>query len=253
MLVMACSATPPVTTPAPATPPDASTARTVSATTAPVAPTRSTSRERSGAWTFAYAPGSYTYILTTNATVAPVSDTMQKRPVPQLSQSATIAIAGTGDVQVLSPVAATSTACDASTALATRAQRLLPKIPAQLAAGNHWRDSTVTAGCSGTIPATSTVISNYTVIGDTALATGNALQIHRIDSISASGEGSEGQHRLLISATGTGTTDLFLDTGAGRFIGSRGVQNTLISVTTSGRLTRFLQHVAESVTAAGPG
>lgn len=77
-----------------------------------------------------------------------------------------------------------------------------------------------------------------------------ALEVHRVDSLSATGEGSDGQHRILVNATGTGVVDFFLDTIAGRFISSRGSQTSLVNVTTSGKLTQFIQDVTELVNVA---
>jgi len=45
--------------------------------------------------------------------------------------------------------------------------------------------------------------------------------------------------------------DLFLDTAAGRLLGSRGLQTSLVNVTTSGKLTQFIQHVTETASIAG--
>jgi hypothetical protein len=98
------------------------------------------------------------------------------------------------------------------------------------------------------IPAESTLISNYSVAGETTFANMPAVQIQRLDSLSAIGEGSEGQHRISITANGTGNTDLFFDVATGRLIGSRGLQTTRVNVTTSGRLAQFIQHVTETVT-----
>ncbi|MES2357702.1 MAG: hypothetical protein V4529_05105 [Gemmatimonadota bacterium] len=95
------------------------------------------------------------------------------------------------------------------------------------------------------------MISNYIVVGDTAFTNAVALQIHRTDSLSAAGEGTEGQHRIIVTATGTGVMDLFLDTAAGRLLSSRGLQTTLVSITTSGKLTQFIQHVTDTATIAG--
>jgi hypothetical protein len=55
----------------------------------------------------------------------------------------------------------------------------------------------------------------------------------------------------MVTATGTGVMDLFLDTAAGRLLSSRGLQTTLVSVTTSGKLTQFIQHVTDTATVAG--
>ncbi len=247
---MACATAPPVTTPpTPASVPHANPTQPESAPT-PVAPPPPTTR-RVGAWTFAYAPGTYSYTIRTDATIAPVSDTALKQSIPELNQLATIVISGDGDIQVTDPVAATSGSCDANAALLTRAQQLIPRIPNQLTIGTRWRDSTTTSGCRSTIPAESTVISNYVVLGDTTTANIPVLQIQRMDSISASGEGTNGQHRILVTAVGTGTMHFLLDYTTGRLAGLNGTQSTVVNVTTSGRLMRFIQNVTESVSLTG--
>jgi hypothetical protein len=101
------------------------------------------------------------------------------------------------------------------------------------------------------IPAESKTVSDYVVIGDTSFSNTPVVQIHRTDLLSATGEGAAGQHRILISATGTGSADLFFNVTAGQFVGSRSLQTTLVNVTTSGKSTRFIQHVTESVVMAG--
>jgi hypothetical protein len=247
-LAIACASVPPAPVPEPASAPASSPAQPASTPSAP-SPAKP-KPARGGAWAFAYAPGTYTYTLTTEAVIAPLSDSSQKRQLPGLNQKATITIGAGGDVQVVEPGAVTTTACDASAALTTRAQQLIPSIPAHLATGDHWRDSTTTNGCRGMIPAESAVISNYTVVGETTFANMPAVQIHRLDSLSARGEGSEGQHRISVTASGTGNTDLFLDVATGRLIGSSGLQSSLVNVTTSGRLAQFIQHVTEVITLA---
>lgn len=249
-LIVACAPVQPTITPGPVNAPGADTAQPAPSAPA-AAPTSAIPVPRSGSWTFAYAPGTYTYTVTTNAVVEPVTDTTQKRQIPVSSQTATIAVSAAGDVDVVNPLTVTSASCDSNAAIATRAQQLIPKLPSHLVAGDRWRDSTITNGCRGMIPAESKVISDYVVIGDTSFANVPAVQIHRTDLLSVNGQGTEGQHRILITATGTGAADLFFNVAAGQFVGSRSLQTTLVNVTTSGRSTRFIQHVAEAVAVAG--
>lgn len=201
-------------------------------------------------WTFSYAPGTYTYNFTTSGTTAPVIDTTLVQSLPALNQSATITISATGDVQVINPVTTQSPACSSNTTLTTLAQQLVPRIPNQIATRGTWRDSTTTSGCRGLVSIESTVISNYTVVGDTTINNTTVLQINRTDSLSASGEGADGQHRVLIAAVGTGVGIVYLDTATGRLAGLKEVQHALVSVTTSGRLARFLQRATETVSIA---
>ncbi len=202
-------------------------------------------------WSFAYTPGTYTYAITTDAAMAPSTDTTQRRQAPEASQKTTVTVASSGEVQVVDPIAVTSGSCDSNAALTVRAQQLIPKLPNHLFIGDHWHDSTTTNGCRGMIPAESTVISDYTTVGDTTFANVPVLQVRRTDTLFATGEGADGQHRILVSANGTGVTNLFFDVSSGRFIGSRGLQNSLVNVTTSGRLTQFIQRVIESVAIVG--
>jgi hypothetical protein len=248
-LIMACASVQPTIVPEPVNEPGANAAQPApTAPTVPTAaPTSSVPVPRSGSWTFAYVPGTYAYTVTTNAIVEPVTDTTQKRQIPASNQTATIAISAAGDVEVVNPVAVTSASCDSNAAITARAQQLIPKLPSHLVAGDRWRDSTTTTGCRGMIPAESKVISDYVVIGDTSFANVPAVQIHRTDLLSVNGEGTEGQHRIFVTATGTGVADLFFNIAAGQFVGSRSLQTTLVNVTTSGRSTRFIQHVTESV------
>jgi len=249
-LMAACVSAPPATEPTSASKPEVNPAQPASQPL-PTAPTPPARVPRGGPWSFTYAPGTYTYTIVTDAVIAPALDTTQKRQIPELSQKATISLSASGDLQVVDPVPGTTALCDSSSALIARAQELISKLPNQLAVGDRWRDSTTTTGCRGTIPAESIVISNYVVVGDTAFANAVALQIHRTDSLSATGEGTEGQHRIIVTATGTGVMDLFLDTTAGRLLRSRGLQTSLVNVTTSGKLTQFIQHVTETATLAG--
>ncbi|MEO7218018.1 MAG: hypothetical protein ABI026_07475 [Gemmatimonadaceae bacterium] len=164
-----------------------------------------------------------------------------------MSQNATITVSASGDVQVLDPAVAQPSACDPNTTLITLAQQLIPRIPNQLVMDNTWRDSTVTSGCRGLISITSTTVSNYTVIGDTTMNNTTMLRINRVDSLSANGEGADGQHRVSVTATGTGVGTVYLDPVTNRLTGLKQVQNALVSVTTSGRLAQFVQHATETV------
>lgn len=246
---MACAAASPVVSPTPVNAPASKpTQPTPPPLPVPLAPVPA---KLTGSWNFRYAPGAYTYTIQTNGTIAPVSDTSQRQPLPEAHQTATITISGAGEVQVTNPPPATSPGCDPNTALILRAQELLPKIPNALIAGTTWRDSTTTTGCRGMIPAASTVISNYSVTGDTSINNTRVLQIERADSISATGEGSSGQHRIMVTASGTGLSHAFLDPITGRLLMLNGTQSTFVNVTTSGRVGRFLQNVTESITLDG--
>lgn len=233
--------------------------RSASPTPQPPAPQPAPSAQAprgGGPWQFAPAAGTYSYVLMTDARIDRVGDSTTaatSRTLPTTTQRVTLAIFSTGDVQVVDPpVPASGTPCDAAAALVPRAHELIPRIPPTLAAGATWTDSTNVDGCRGTIPATTHRLSRYTVIGDTNVAGVAALQIHRADSITATGDGTQGQHHITFTATGTGSAELYLDPPSGRFLGADETQETTVDVTTSGRTERFQQHVHERATLA-PG
>lgn len=204
-----------------------------------------------GPWQFAPAAGTYSYVITTDGQIVP--DSAAPRVLPPTAQRVTLAIFSTGDVHLVDPPApAPDAPCDAAAALATRALEIIPRVPATLSVGMAWTDSATTTGCRGPIPATTHTWSRYTVLGDSVFEGGTALQVQRSDSIVATGEGAQGQHRITLAANGTATTQLFLDVTSGRFLAADEVQQTAVSVGTSGRVEHFVQHVHQRATLAPP-
>jgi hypothetical protein len=157
-------------------------------------------------------------------------------------------VTDSGTTQVLEPVTPSTIGCTPIRALLTRAQRLLPHVPPQLVAGTVWTDSATVDGCYGFLPATTTAVSRYTVVGDTLFNSAPALLIMRAGVFFAKGEGNEGQHRVLLAAQGNELSQLFFNPDSGQFLGSLGAQRTQLDITTSGRLTHFIQETHETVT-----
>jgi hypothetical protein len=213
----------------------------------PVTPSVSPAPVRSGPWAFTYRQGTYTYDIVTQATIAQWPDTSIVQTVPAVTQRVTIALGDSG-ASVLSPQVPAADGCTESAALASRAEELIPRIPLQLEVGAHWTDSLTTDGCRGAIPATATLVRSYIVRGDTTYNGTPALHIVRTAVINAKGIGHDGQHRILMSASGDESADLYFDVSAGRFLGLEGRQTTDVAITTSGRTNQFLQRVTERVT-----
>jgi hypothetical protein len=183
----------------------------------------------------------------TQATIAQQPDTSVVHTVPAVTQQVTIAVSDSG-VSVLSPQVSAVDGCTASAALASRAAELIPRMPLQLEVGTQWTDSLTTDGCRGTIPTTTTLTRNYIVRGDTTYNGTSAVHVIRTAVIQAKGVGHDGQHRVLMSASGNESADLYFDVTAGRFLGMEGLQTSNITITTSGRTSQFLQRVTEHVT-----
>ena len=248
VLTVACTVTRIPSTPAPA-PQPATPAPSRAPVTVPSAP--QTARG-GGPWQFAPAAGTYSYVVVTDGQIQRTDSAgTPPRALPATTQRITLGIFSTGDVQLVDPPAPASGApCDAAAALATRARELIPRLPATLTAGATWTDSSTVDGCSGTIPTTTRTESRYTVVGDTTIGGITALQIHRADTLSAKGDGTQGQHRIALSATGTASTEIFVDPATGHFVGIDETQQTTVDITTSGRTQRFLQNVHERATLA---
>lgn len=215
-------------------------------------PTASTLASRGGGpWQFAPSAGTYSYVIVTDGQLQRIDSAAPAHALPATTQRITIRIFSTGDVQLVDPPAPASGApCDQAAALATRARELIPRLPTTLTAGATWTDSSTVDGCRGAIPATTHTESRYTVVGDTTVGGLPALQVHRTDSLSAKGDGTQGQHRITFSAAGTASTEIYVDPATGHFLSTDETQEITVDVTTSGRTQRFLQHVHERATLA---
>lgn len=207
-----------------------------------------------GPWVFALAPGSYTYDVDETGEAMLVPDTSAWRPLAPVAGRVTVQVSGGDSVTVTEPrIPPIGTPCDSTPRLAVQAVGIIPHVPASLTAGGSWRDSTTVTACRGPVLATVVTRSVYTVIGDTiAGGPGSPVLLQRVDSISARGEGAEGQHRILLTASGTGTSDIVLDPAMGVVSSVSGTQVMRVEVTTSGRTSTLVQRVQRRATLVTP-
>lgn len=258
-LLAACARPTPAPVPVPATPTAEPPTGAPPAVAAPPAsaPRRAPRTPHGGPWTFTLAPGTVSYDMAEDARVATLPDTSAWRTLPALAGRVTLLVGADGATTVVQPPAVgPGTPCDSPgvalpAALVLRARTLIPAVPESLTAGATWRDSSTTTGCRGPVLATATVHSTYRVIGDTTTATGTpAVLVARADSLTATGEGAAGPHRILLRGTGTADADLLLDPAAGRLLSVSSQQHMLLDVTTSGRTSHFLQRSSTRATLA---
>jgi len=146
-----------------------------------------------------------------------------------------------GDSLVISSDSLTQACNPVTSALITDLHNLLPRIPALLSTSMSWKDSTNSAGCQGLIPTTSRVLHSYHVMGETMYEGIRTLIVQRSDTIQAAGEGAQQQHRLTLGANGTGTATYYLDTAGGLIVHLSVGQDLDLSITASGRTSRFRQ------------
>ncbi len=128
----------------------------------------------------------------------------------------------------------------------TTVQRNLLIPPQSLTRNQTWTDSTTTMICNGPIPAQLTTVRAYRVLGEA----GGVVVVERSDRTMASGEGSQGQHRITIKSRGIGSAQLRLDRLTGQLISSTGESRIEVTIGSSGRLQRFIQTVRESLSSA---
>jgi hypothetical protein len=74
------------------------------------------------------------------------------------------------------------------------------------------------------------------------------LVIQRADFIQAEGEGAQQQHRLLLTAVGTGNATYYVDIGTGHVVHLTVNQDIDLTVTASGRANHFRQNARQEFT-----
>ena len=127
-------------------------------------------------------------------------------------------------------------------------QRNISSAPLELRTGTNWTDSSTVSTCSGTVPVELTTIRTYTVIGGAPAPEGATIIVERSERTRARGEGTQGQHRIGLQATGTGSARLYLEAASGLLRLAEGKSRTAITIRSSGRLQQFVQIVEERTT-----
>jgi hypothetical protein len=103
-------------------------------------------------------------------------------------------------------------------------------------------------GCQGSIPLRSRVSHTFTVGGEISYENTPVLVIQRADSIHAEGEGAQQQHRILLTAIGTGNATYYVDTGTGHVVHLIINQDIDLTINTSGRANHFRQSARQEFT-----
>ncbi len=126
-------------------------------------------------------------------------------------------------------------------------QRAIVATPYLLVGDMTWRDSSLTSSCSGTVPVSLTTVRQYRVLGESSHAGIPTILLERLETATFRGEGSQNQHRILISGTGTGTSQVHLHPVSGRLMSLDGEHRSDLVVTSSGRQQRFKQVTREAI------
>lgn len=129
--------------------------------------------------------------------------------------------------------------------VATDLRNLLPRFPDSLSIGLTWKDSADVNGCQAGIPMKSRYMRSFRVVGETKQDTLPVLVIQRADSVQAHGEGAQQQHQVTLDAVGAGGAIYYLDFNNGRVMRIDLSQDSNLTITASGKTTRFRQNARE--------
>jgi len=228
-------------------------------------------------WTFTFAPGSISYKVSRTAAIEEGADSRREISTNSTHESLTLQASAdtiaftavvdtfstttqgvTGSVQpvqlpvqlsgarvgdslVISADSLTQACSPVTSALITDLHNLLPRIPALLSTSMSWKDSTNSTACQGSIPTRSRVLRSYHVMSESIYEGIRTLVVQRTDTIQADGEGAQQQHRLTLSANGTGSATYYLNTTSGLILHLSVGQDLDLSITASGKTSRFRQ------------
>ena len=123
-------------------------------------------------------------------------------------------------------------------------QRRVVIVPSQITTGATWTDTLSTKACNGLVPVSITSIRNSRVLAATQVNGTAAILIERTEQTASNGEGSDGQHRILLKGETTGSNRLSVDARTGALLTSEGEHRTNL-VITAGQSRRFTQVVKE--------
>lgn len=224
---------------------------------------------------FEYAPGSATYVITTEATIAEIDSVASEprafREVARVNvaitpaNGATLAtttgsVEGTTSAGIIQSYVDTlrveSTGaiaeptlpiCGRDTVPPMHLVTLLPPVPAELTEGLRWQRRSVYGICQGPIPLRVERTDSYTVTGRAPQVAGTGVTLARSSSFAYAGSGVEGQHNVRVTGSGSGQATLVLDASAGRLVSAVEESVSEIDITASGQTRRFSQRIARTV------
>lgn len=224
---------------------------------------------------FHYAPGSATYVVTTEATIVEIDSVASEprafREVARVdvaitpANGATLAtttgsVEGTTSAGIIQSYVDTLRVestdaiaeptlpiCGRDTVPPMHLVTLLPPVPAELTEGLRWQRRSVYGICQGPIPLRVERTDSYTVTGRAPQVAGTGVTLARSSSLAYAGSGVEGQHNVRITGSGSGQATFVFDASAGRMVTATEEINAEIDITASGRTRRFSQRLARTI------
>ncbi|HVB32302.1 MAG TPA: hypothetical protein VNE60_12300 [Gemmatimonadaceae bacterium] len=132
--------------------------------------------------------------------------------------------------QYYSSKAPTGAGLEALSNVAEELTHVLPPIRVALAPGATWTDTVSDTGTQNGVDVEKTVVSVYTVAGDTSVAGGKAWKVTRNSTAVTSGKGTMQGQAMTLEGSSKGT-GLLLITPAGAFLGSTGTEDAKAKIT----------------------
>jgi hypothetical protein len=132
--------------------------------------------------------------------------------------------------------------------LLAQARELLVAVPASLAVGSRWRDTTVVGTCRGEIPVTTHTVREYVVEGPDSLAGVPAIRVRRTSTMTLGGSGTQGGQPVSVAGRGASTATLYLSPTVGALLGATGTSRVTLTVETPRGRVPFRQDAALRIT-----
>ena len=152
------------------------------------------------------------------------------------------------------PPAGSANPCEGvapSEAILAGVRDLLPSVPASLAAGARWEETTSATACRGGVAITTTAAHRYQVTGPGTWNGQAATRIERTSSYTVNGAGEQGGEQVSATGRGTGTATLFVDAAAGRLLGTTARSTLELTFVGGGQQQRVLQSAETEVREVG--
>ena len=224
---------------------------------------------------FAYAPGTMSYVVTSEATIAEIDSTASApRAFREVARVQLVIAPGDGNTvvttsgsvdgttaSVIHPFADTLRVesagsiaeprmpiCGRDTVPPMHLVTLLPPVPQELREGARWQRRHLYASCQGLIPLRVERTDSYLVTGRAPQVSGSGgVTISRTSSFAYAGSGVEGQHNVRLAGSGSGQATLVLDASTGRLVSVVDESMSEIDITASRRTRRFSQRIVRTV------
>jgi hypothetical protein len=124
-------------------------------------------------------------------------------------------------------------------------QRNLFTTPVDIRAGMTWQDSLSSTTCSGSLELNLIILRTYKVIGESMLNGHSTIAIDINERTFSSGEGSQENHRIIVTGQGSRLGHLYLDTTTGLLLSLSSEIHTRLDVQISGITQQFTETSTE--------